>query len=79
MTLIDHGYLFASIMTDVIITPLFKPETNENGEAVIECRYDEVMPFNDRDAALVKENGLWGVIDKKGRYIIDPQLVDIRL
>ena len=36
LTLIDHGYLLASIMTDVIITPLLKPVTNENGEAVIE-------------------------------------------
>jgi len=36
MTLIDHGYELAAIMTDVITTPLFKPVTQENGEAVIE-------------------------------------------
>lgn len=36
ITLIDHGYELAAIMTDVITTPLFKPVTQENGEAVIE-------------------------------------------
>ena len=36
MAIIDHGYELAAIMTDVITTPLFKPVTQENGEAVIE-------------------------------------------
>ncbi len=36
LTLIDHGYELAAIMTDVITTPLFKPVTQDNGEAVIE-------------------------------------------
>lgn len=36
MAIIDNGYALAAIMTDVIITPLFKPVTRENGEAVIE-------------------------------------------
>lgn len=35
MMLIDHGYELAAIMTDVITTPLFKPVTQKNGEAVI--------------------------------------------
>lgn len=33
--LIDHGYSLAAIMTDIITTPLFKPQKQENGEAVI--------------------------------------------
>jgi uncharacterized protein related to proFAR isomerase len=36
LAMIDHGYELATIMTDVITTPLFKPVTKENGEAVIE-------------------------------------------
>lgn len=36
MAIIDHGYELAAIMTDVITTPLFRPVTQENGEAVIE-------------------------------------------
>ncbi|MEG0233378.1 MAG: chemotaxis protein [Hafnia sp.] len=36
MTLIDHGYELAAIMTDIITTPLFKPVMQDNGEAVIE-------------------------------------------
>lgn len=36
MAIIEHGYELASIMTDVITTPLFKPVMQENGEAVIE-------------------------------------------
>ncbi|WP_218069815.1 chemotaxis protein [Escherichia coli] len=35
ITLIEHGYLLAAIMTDIITTPLFKPRKQENGEAVI--------------------------------------------
>lgn len=35
MALIENGYKLAAIMTDVITTPLFKPVTQENGEAVV--------------------------------------------
>jgi hypothetical protein len=46
---------------------------NSQGEVVIQPLYEEIMSFDYRDIAPVKQNGLWGYIDKNGVYVIDRQ------
>lgn len=49
---------------------------NKAGCVAIEPRFDKAF-FFEGSVARVTENGEWGIIDKKGRYIIKPQYVEI--
>ncbi|MDO5331677.1 MAG: WG repeat-containing protein, partial [Bacillota bacterium] len=42
----------------------------------IDFKFESAYPFSNGYAA-VKENGLWGIIDKEGKYIIEPKFNDI--
>lgn len=42
MQKIDNGYAIAAIMTEIITTPIFKPQLDENGNAIIK---DEKVQF----------------------------------
>lgn len=48
---------------------------DENGRQIIDCKYDEIMSTgNDfKELYIVKEKGLYGVIDIKDSFIIHPQ------
>jgi len=45
---------------------------NEKNETVIEFKFDEAKSFSE-NVAVVNENGLWGVIDHTGEFILSPQ------
>ena len=45
---------------------------NDKGEVVIKPIYANGSNFSD-DVAAVRENGLYGIIDKNGKYIFQPQ------
>ena len=45
---------------------------DRSGQLVIPPIYEEVEDFNNGSAA-VKKDGKWGIIDKKGRWLITPQ------
>lgn len=65
MAIIDHGYELAAIMTDVITTPLFKPVTQENGEAVIEDGVIQLQTDSNGMNLLNKE-----VLDENWRFLL---------
>lgn len=37
----------------------------------VECKYSEIMDFGKDDQTLIREDGTWGIIDKKGQVIIE--------
>lgn len=45
---------------------------SSNGSVVVECKYDEVTEINQYGYAGIKQNGVWGVINAKGRIILEP-------
>ncbi|EGQ2049863.1 chemotaxis protein, partial [Escherichia coli] len=61
IVLIDHGYSLAAIMTDIIITPLFKPRKQENGEAVIKDNVIE-METDDNGMNVINKDELDDVL-----------------
>jgi hypothetical protein len=63
---------------------------NDNGKKVIPARYDFVMPFKNGYAAFniggqsvrsddhsVWEGGLWGLLDRKGNVVLEPQITQL--
>lgn len=48
---------------------------NNKGEIYLEASYEEARPFQNGYAA-VKQNGLWGYIDRNGTMIVPPQFWD---
>ena len=46
--------------------------SNPSGILRIEPEFEEVSVFKDR-SAYVKKEGLWGVVDLQGKYLIKPQ------
>ncbi len=47
--------------------------TNAAQEYVIEAQYDLAFPFQAEGIAKVVKNGLWGLIDPKGKNVVAPQ------
>lgn len=45
---------------------------DDNLNSVIACQYDEEFSFNDRGWAIVRAAGRYGVIDRKGKLLLDP-------
>lgn len=45
---------------------------NENGEWVIEAKYQHAFPFSEGLAAVAERNMSWGFIDKQGNHIFCP-------
>ncbi len=46
--------------------------TNEKGELVVACQYEDAFSFSD-DLAAVKYAGKWGYINRYGTMVIEPQ------
>lgn len=44
---------------------------NTEGKMTISEQFDEAMPFKE-DRAIVSQNGLYGVIDKSGNWVVEP-------
>ena len=47
--------------------------TDKNGNVVVDYIYDDATELNNYNYAAVKQNGLWGCINEKGRVIIAPK------
>ena len=45
---------------------------SSNGNVVVEYVYDEVTELNKYGFAGIKQNGLWGVINAKGKIVLEP-------
>ncbi|NJO91423.1 MAG: WG repeat-containing protein [Chloroflexia bacterium] len=45
---------------------------NQNGELIIEAKYQNVWPYN-KGLAAAKQNYQWGFIDTTGKFVIEPQ------
>ena len=45
---------------------------SSKGDVVVECIYDEVTELNKYGYAGIKQSGLWGVINAKGKVILEP-------
>ncbi|NOT84978.1 MAG: WG repeat-containing protein [Methylococcaceae bacterium] len=50
---------------------------DRSGELAIDCRFSYAGGFNSDHAFVRAENGLAGIIDKQGRYVIQPEWQDI--
>ena len=46
--------------------------TDENGNIVLECKYDFVTELNEFGFAAIATNGVWGVIDAQGNIVVEP-------
>ena len=51
---------------------------NKKGDLVISCRFKEAFPFHGGQAIVAPDYGEYGVIDKEGNYVINPQFDFIR-
>ena len=49
---------------------------NRYGESVIKQQFQKAYYFNEDEVAIVKQNGQYGIIDKKGDFIINPRFED---
>ncbi len=45
---------------------------DNNGNLVVQCKYDKAYEFNEYGFATVKKDGKWGVINEQGQEIVAP-------
>jgi len=46
---------------------------DKDGNVIVEYIYDDAREQNDYGYSAIKQNGLWGAINKKGEIICKPQ------
>ena len=65
----------------VLVPVLVRPKqdgkygfADSQGNLVVKCIYDEAKEQNQFGYSAIKQNGLWGSIDKGGKVVLQPQV-----
>lgn len=62
--IISNGYQLAAILTDIITTPLFKPETDEEGHAVFDENQAVELEKDENDMPILNKEQINKVLNK---------------
>ncbi len=74
----DNGVHIGDYWSDVMLWGA----VDENGREIIPCKFDELLDLdNDREFIGAHyggwENGAWGIIDRKGNWLVEPVFEDL--
>ncbi len=76
-------YCSSSVQKDATVTPVYRNGAfvytdNQTGKALFDKNFQEAYPFVN-GYGLVKTGGLYGVINRDGRYVVTPRFPDFWL
>lgn len=47
---------------------------NNNGDKIVDCKYDDAMEQNEYGYCAVKKDGVWGVLKSNGAVLVEPNI-----
>lgn len=68
---IENGYKLAAILTDIITTPLFKPQTNNAGQAVVDANQTVELAKDEHGMPILNKEKIDNTIQQSWKNLID--------